>query len=459
MLLYLLLTLPLFAQDPAGEAPPGDDLRGEGGVPPGDTLTPVAPGEGPTPINPAAGEKPAPAGGGERPVDGGEGGQPVDPAAGDAPLAGGGGRPFLLVISDPEGLLGGEPQVTLCEEGTSVAVLDEGNPPDVAAGDNTWAAVAPGCVGDTLMTLSADGDEKWSGDLGLDPTISSPSVRVTVSSSGVDVKLAGDGPDEGADVVPPAEGGVGTLALDAPGSAAPFTASPGSPSPGPTGASSSSSGGSGGAPWWLVAGALVLGVVGGAAAVRFLPGRGGKGGATLVGAAREVRFPEPLPQPRGASQVWVVPDDSARRQVVQALARRLSGRGPVLVAADPASREAHTQALAGLPTVFWLPGERLELDEVPRAASQLAAAGELALVVEGEGALEAPLKGEGADAVVQDLLTDAKVPFAIVVVTPALQLAGAASVTLEATPAGGLSAGGIEVLSPAGGGRLAFRGR
>ena len=151
-------------------------------------------------------------------------------------------------------------------------------------------------------------------------------------------------------------------------------------------------------------------------------------------------FPAPLPAPEGAGQIWSAPDAESRAALARWLARQLAHRGPVLLVPDPAQRSGHEAALEGLAGVYWLRDDALELDALTAAVKRLSGSGPVSVIVEGAGALEAPLKGEAPDAVLRDLLGEEKLGFVIALAGPETALSEPAAVALERVD-GGLGVG------------------
>ena len=111
-------------------------------------------------------------------------------------------RPVLFVVADEGDVLGGvAPTLMAC--GGRVVAKDDGQPPDVAAGDSSWAGLATGCPSGELEVSIARGSETvWTQTVDVAASLSGPSVRIRMTASGTTAAVQGDGGAEAPSVVP-----------------------------------------------------------------------------------------------------------------------------------------------------------------------------------------------------------------------------------------------------------------
>jgi hypothetical protein len=107
---------------------------------------------------------------------------------------------MLLLVSDPEGLLQGAPQVTLTNAAGAVlsySPRDDGALPDIAAGDGLYAQPVLGFQGRQAALVITDGQRSWQGDSSIATDSNTPMLLA---------RLRADGSLEFSDSPPPAAG-------------------------------------------------------------------------------------------------------------------------------------------------------------------------------------------------------------------------------------------------------------
>ncbi len=329
-------------------------------------------------------------------------------------------RGLLVTVVDLGGQLGGAPaKVSVgAEDAETFWVTDEGELPDLVAGDGVLAGaaeVAP--VGEEVPVRLLDGAgiEVWAGTVPLGGP-----VRLTR----IDFTLTADR----------AEAKVDVLAAEAGGPGGP---SPNGGPPSPTGAALPSD---------ITGGAdlVVLGLMG------LLGSLAGFVIGLLVARSRvaALRLAPPLPSEARPVAPWPTPDAAAlwrvapeaREAVGVAAARALAAHGPVLLCPPPGARAATRAALADVPNVLFPAEDTPSLASLLETAEHLAALGAPFLVVGGPGGIEPAEPDEAPDAVLADLLEDAKGAVAALVL-----LDGFPGGTLEATAQATLTADGLQV--------------
>ena len=373
-------------------------------------------------------------------------GEPTDD--GSFPIS----RPFVLTIVDPERQMSSAPTALLCKGAISLPLKDDGAQPDVDEGDLIYAGVTQTCDDDQMdIQLMIDDESFFDIEVELPSDAYSPSVMITFAGEEVLVEVRSDDPNKangagqpGGQPGPggqPADGGPPTGGGPAPDG--------GGLPPIDNTARRAATASDDGASWWVILGALLLGGAGGYGVAQLIAGAAGRRGLSRVGQPRAPETALARLSAQHPRAVWVVPDAAARASLVRALAS-LSSERLVLLAPLSDGRTEHAQALRGLPGVFWIGDERAELDRLVTKARRLSdGRWQVAVVVEGEGALEAPLKGEAPDAVVQDLIGDDKLDRVVAVVTADLALSEPAAVTLTRGE-GGLYHGEQRILTASG---------
>ena len=304
---------------------------------------------------------------------------------------------LLIVAVDCEAVFAtGAPQVRVVGDDSEgqVVLADDGRSPDGIAGDGTWVAVmlAPP-TGESLqlMLLDSAGTVLWQDAVPISAGLGLPRVDFEVVGSHVKttlstVSVAGSASTSGIPIAPPAPGTAGTPP----------------PPPGTAGAAlpSDIAGGAG----LVIAGMLgLLGVLGGLG-LGLLIGRRGHTALPVAPVGGPPKDVGPLPPTRGQQQRWHLHDPTQSRAVLSQLAVALAQRGPVLLVATPEDRAHLHIPVAG---VVSLSEDRPPPQVLLDTAVQLQRLGQLTLLVQGAGALEAPESEEAHDAVLQELLEDA----------------------------------------------------
>ncbi len=304
---------------------------------------------------------------------------------------------LLIVAVDREAVFAtGAPQVRVVGDGSEgqVVLADDGRSPDGIAGDGTWVAVMPAPpTGESLqlMILDSVGTVLWQDAVPISAGLGLPRVDFEVVGSHVKttlstVMVAGSASTSGIPIAPPAPGTAGTPP----------------PPPGTAGAAlpSDIAGGAG----LVVAGMLgLLGVLGGLG-LGLLIGRRGNTALPVTAVGAPPEDVEILPPTRGQQQRWHLHDPTQSRAVLSQLAVALAQRGPVLLVATPEDRAHLHIPVAG---VVSLSEDRPPPQVLLDTAVQLQRLGQVTLLVQGAGALEAPESEEAHDAVLQELLEDA----------------------------------------------------
>jgi hypothetical protein len=313
-------------------------------------------------------------------------------------------RNFLVAVDDEGGTYAGQTLTFTIGEGANqvtVRLADDGEPPDVEAGDGRSAAAIIGYSGPTApATLHlADGTALWS-----DPAftvaadLAQPSLRLTVGAEGVTGGLGVDGAAVGPDALSPTDPGLKPTgpptAVPVDGTKAPLRRGRGLVAP------------------------IVLGMLGGCL-VGFGVGelrrrrRDDADTDSALAPRVAVAWPPGLAQPEpGVGACWLLPDEQARTDLLVGLARHCASAGPVLVAPGAATRGALATALAGLPTVLVPAGDGVSAVGLAAAAKTL---GEGVVLVEGPSAIEPPDEGEDEDAPVDELIELSPLPVLLLV--------------------------------------------
>ena len=314
---------------------------------------------------------------------------------------------LLIVAVDREAVFAtGAPQVRVVGDDSEgqVVLADDGRSPDGIAGDGTWVAVMPAPpTGESLqlMLLDSAGTVLWQDAVPISAGLGLPRVDFEVVGSHVKttlstVSVAGSASTSGIPIAPPAPGTAGTPPPP------PGTAGTPPPPPGTAGAAlpSDIAGGAG----LVIAGMLgLLGVLGGLG-LGLLIGRRGHTALPVVPVGGPPKDVGPLPPTRGQQQRWHLHDPTQSRAVLSQLAVALAQRGPVLLVATPEDRAHLHIPVAG---VVSLSEDRPPPQVLLDTAVQLQRLGQVTLLVQGAGALEAPESEEAHDAVLQELLEDA----------------------------------------------------
>lgn len=304
---------------------------------------------------------------------------------------------LLIVAVDREAVFAtGAPQVRVVGDDSEgqVVLADDGRSPDGIAGDGIWVAVMPAPpTGESLqlMILDSAGTVLWQDAVPISAGLGLPRVDFEVVGSHVKttlstVSVAGSASTSGIPIAPPAPGTAGTPP----------------PPPGTAGAAlpSDIAGGAG----LVIAGMLgLLGVLAGLG-LGLLIGRRGHTALPVAPVGGPPKDVGPLPPTRGQQQRWHLHDPAQSRAVLSQLAMALAQRGPVLLVATPEDRAGLHIPVAG---VVSLSEDRPPPQVLLDTAAQLQRLGQVTLLVQGAGALEAPESEEAHDAVLQELLEDA----------------------------------------------------
>ncbi len=363
--LLLLIGLPASAQDDAPAPPEPEEVAA------------------PDPVDHV--EAPAGAPGGDQSEASAPAEQAASGAPGGSPVAVGAGRNFLVVFIDEAREYADQTLIFSLGEGDdalTVALNDDGAPPDVDAGDGrSVAAMAghPTGAGPAALRV-ADGDVLWSQeDFAVPAGMEQPSLRLEVGAAGVTGGL----------VIDPKQEPIAHTDQD---TGSPFVR--------------------------LVRSLLMpiaLGLGGGVVLGLLLPVLRRKAEPAL-GLAPRPGVPWPpelvLPEP-GSAACWQVPTPRARTRLLAAVARHAAQAGPVLLLPEPWSRAALAQALAGLSPVVVPSADRATAVGLAAAANLQ---GEGLVLVAGPDAVEPPEPGEPEDAPLDELVELSHRPVVLVIV-------------------------------------------
>ncbi len=333
-------------------------------------------------------EAPPGAPGGD-PEAGGAGAEGSETAAagtpGGEPVAVGAGRNFLVVLVDESGVHEGTAlafSVGVGDAAVTVTLRDDGEPPDVDAGDGRSAAAVtgtPAAAGPATLR-TPDGEVLWTEpSFTIPPDMLQPSLRLEVIDGQVTGGLTVDepaGPAPGSDGGPPASPFVSLVeSLGLP---------------------------------------IVLGLTSGILIGLLIPAwrrRRGSGDPELA-ARPAVTWPKGLALPApGEGACWLAPDEAARTRLIAGVARHAAAAGPVLVLPTPGSRPALAAALAGLSPVLVPARDGATAVGLAASARQL---GEGLVLVAGPRALEAPAPAEPHDAELDELIELSPLPVVLI---------------------------------------------
>lgn len=303
-------------------------------------------------------------------------------------------RGLLVTIVDPHGQLGGAPAKVAvgADAADTFWVTDEGELPDLVAGDGVLAGAAePSVEGDDVPVRLLDGAgiEVWAGTVPLGEGVALTRIDFTLQPdravAKVDVLGSGPAAPSGGPAPDGGPGGGAALPTDITGGADLVVL-------GLMGLLGSLAG--------FVIGLLV-------ARSRSAPLRI----AAPVGTASRPEAPWPTP---GAAAIWRV-DASHGAEVGLSAARALAAHGPVLLSPPPQDRAAAQAALADVPNIVFPVEETPSLAYLLETAERLSAMGRSFLVVCGIDGVEPPEPDEARDAVLADLLDDTSDDIALLV--------------------------------------------
>ena len=326
------------------------------------------------------------------------------------------GEGLVIVVSAPADLVQGDQLVATVTGGegptASFTLRDDGAGPDLVAGDGVYAGQAADFPrGSTVIALSGtEGQALWSTPVDIGPRAPRPRVKIAFTETEplffLDTFEGGAMGVEGEERVGELPAGVAAGRLPAEGGPvlAPARRSddPDAPllAPPPSGGSSTPL-----AIMGRMLVALLVGVGIGVALGRRTPRA--LGALVAVGGARAssgASSPPGLPAVMGRKQAWSAPSQVLALRALTGLAERLRVEALVLVVPRPEHRAHIRLALPGRAGIVWSPKDQPAPREVLAMAQGLATLGPVVVLVEGVGALEEPLRGEGADAVVRELL-------------------------------------------------------
>lgn len=339
-------------------------------------------------------------------------GQAASPRTAEELPVGEGGEGLVVVVGDAGGQLG--PAPLLRTGGASVALRDDGLPPDALAGDRVWTTLVPGVAGPAeveLALVGAAGQTLWEDELPLGPGLVRPVARIVLGEERVLVALSTH-TEPGAGVVVPPEAPPAAEQVDL--DERPPAPTPEAP-PAPGGA--------------FVPGAVVVQLAVGLLGLALGLWLGLRRGPAIHPDLEPVGRP---PLPPAVHHAWRLPE-ALRRPVLLDLAR--GAPGPVLLVTRAAAVEVELPA-----GVVRLARPRPELDELRAAATLLARLGPVRVLVEGPEALAATAADAAPGAALEALATDLPDGVELIVLC-----AGE-----EAGPAVDLSSQGEELVGPEG---------
>ena len=337
---------------------------------------------------------------------------PVATNASLAPVGGG----FLVILSDGDRSLQGKKVVLqMGTDGAEALLADDGEGIDIKKEDGMFSGLGSfAAAGEVALALLADGQPVWEGTTTLEAGLSSPSLRLSWKDGAVEsVQYASDGGTAPPEQVTPGD-------AVTPGSAA--AVSPGAPSA-PTAAPVPLQ--SPGRDWLplILAVGLVFGVGGGA----WFSSRTSRPPVVHhLGGKQSFSWP-PGWKADGDVQVVSVPTPADSSTLVDALVQWFGDQGLVLLVC--------TGGASGNGSVFGMDASRPTVADLVAAGDRLADLGRVSVVVQGAAALEAPDEDEAKDAVLQELVAEARHP-TVLVLTGETELAGVASRKLTRSPAG-----------------------
>lgn len=311
---------------------------------------------------------------------------------------------LIVVLEDLSGRLDDAPAVTLQGERFQqrIPLLDGGEQPDKVANDKVFSAwINPAPQAAEMQVALLDGDTAlWSDSAPL--VGASPTIRMVLTPD--DVLVVFDVPEP----APPQDG---------------------PPPPGAPG-EDTEAGTEGESP---VALALLSGTVGallGGLVVAGLVWRRRSAAGTLVAVGTPAT--EGLPGLPDGPISLEVPDVVDAHVVARLLALRAAESGPVVILPAPETRDRWAAAVAGRPGLSWLARDRPMATRVAAAVRALAGQRPVTLLIEGPDALEEPLEGEPADAVLREVMDEVQEAARVVMVAPSNDgLSDALALTLD----------------------------
>lgn len=401
---------------------------------------------------PTAGQEAPPAGSDPAPAEAGApgGSTPADPPAGPpgGGPPGGTGQPFTVQFADRDGKFDATspPNMGVSPDGKnwfSVTLQDDGQRPDVAAGDGLYATVmASYANGKTHVRLRRGDKTVWTDAFDFDQSLQFVELSLILSGGEVATQVVSRGGNANSNAGGGTAQGAGAAGASGGLPGAPVPGVPEEPRPVQVGPAPEADALSAGEARRVGGVRVVLAAVGGA-----LFGGLVAWFAPRLRRSRKVLEPvwapgEPTVAGRrllaARGEVWSVPDANWLVPVLTALSKAAAAERPVLLVPGPSRRRELAAALTGVPHVSWLAVDQPAPDKVLEAWSALAALSTPLLVVDGVGALERPEDDEEKDAVLRELLGDHTGHSVVVVVA-----GDPASVDLVLEPAEqGLAGGG-----------------